>query len=146
MRGCPETCRFCLERVGGAARPWMTDQLPPSVPCMFVYGRGGVSRPQTPLCSSLSSSVTTVISPLASLLFQMLEEKPAADLKCARTSQLTQNLASAAGAATSRLFLVFVPPRQPACFCACHRKRSSPVCPSCFPICFLLSSSSCRPH
>lgn len=70
----------------------------------------------------LSSCVITVISPLSSLFFfQMLEQKPPPDLKCTRASQLTENLASAASAATSCLFLVFAPPRQPACFCAAIR-------------------------
>lgn len=104
--------------------PWMADLLY-SFTCMFVCGCGGKggSCPQLSLSKSLSSGVSTVISPLSPLFSRCWNEN-LRDLKCTGASQLTQNLASAASTATSCLFLVFVPPRQPACFCAAIRNTS----------------------
>lgn len=155
MQGCVETCWFCQEWGGGGCTA-VDDRSALLLPMHVCLWMGG-SRPQTSLCNSLSSSVTTVISPLTSLFSQMLEQKPPPDLKCTRTSQLTQNLVSAASTATSCLFLVFVPPRQPACFCAAIRNTrllsarlvfpsasSSPLPPpvTSFPSLLSLASSS----
>lgn len=141
---CAGSVRIFFWGGGRSAPPWMTDPLCSFI-CLFVCGCGGRSCPQLSLSKSLSSGVSTVISPLSSLFFQMLERKPPPDLKCTRASQLTQNLVSAASTATSCLFLVFVPPRQPACFCAAIRNTRLPVLfshllPCLPPLLFLLPS------
>lgn len=119
---------------------------------------GGVPSSNISLHQSVLKCYHCHLSSVVSF-FQMLEQKPPPDLKCTGTSQLTQNLDSAASAATSCLFLVFVPPRQPACFCAAIRNTrllsprlvfpsasSSPLPPpvTSFPSLLSLASSSTR--